>query len=431
MNSAKLSTLVDGESDTLVLYAVYGKAQPASVEFYDAEAFPDKMSEDKLLATLSVEQGKSIDDALAAEKKSAPVPTRGGKYFAGWVDASGNAVSFSDAVKSNMKLFATYKDVDVELRDDAAANFEIDVSGLLVGAKGIDEAEKVVVSVERVSAADRALSRLAAGNLGYSPMLNAGLKNSIYSLRLYYVKDGTAYDMEGGFGKIAVKAKVPKSFQSSKTRAFWVGSDGMAYTKVSQNSAQIAFDVRYLGYVEPGYGNLVIGIAANSSGQKQLDPSAPGGGTQDADDTGGGAQDGAGADAGDDEEKADLAPAAAVLGTAGQLAAALPALAGTAAQALADGALSQALAAGTEGVQAAAGLAADALGADAARAAASDDIQSQVEVGQDGNVAGLAVVGAAFAALLARLGAFLFGRRKKDDEDGGEAPMPLEETVRF
>ncbi len=431
VNSAKLSTLVDGESDTLVLYAVYGKAQPASVEFYDAEAFPDKMSEDKLLATLSVEQGKSIDDALAAEKKSAPVPTRGGKYFAGWVDASGNAVSFSDAVKSNMKLFATYKDVDVELRDDAAANFEIDVSGLLVGAKGIDEAEKVVVSVERVSAADRALSRLAAGNLGYSPMLNAGLKNSIYSLRLYYVKDGTAYDMEGGFGKIAVKAKVPKSFQSSKTRAFWVGSDGMAYTKVSQNSAQIAFDVRYLGYVEPGYGNLVIGIAANSSGQKQLDPSAPGGGTQDADDTGGGAQDGAGADAGDDEEKADLAPAAAVLGTAGQLAAALPALAGTAAQALADGALSQALAAGTEGVQAAAGLAADALGADAARAAASDDIQSQVEVGQDGNVAGLAVVGAAFAALLARLGAFLFGRRKKDDEDGGEAPMPLEETVRF
>ena len=54
-----------------------------------------------------------------------------------------------------------------------------------------------------------------------------------------------------------------------------------------------------------------------------------------------------------------------------------------------------------------------------------------VDVGQDGNMAGLAVIAAAFAALFARLAFFLVGRRKKDDETADEAPMPVEETVRF
>ena len=431
VNSAKLSTLVDSDSDTVVLYAVYGKAQPASVEFYDAEAFPDNMGKDTLLYTLSVEQGQSIDEAFAAAKKSAPVPTKGGKYFAGWVDASGNAVSFADAVKANMKLFATYKDVTVLYGGDAADNFTLDLSGLLVGEKGIEKAEKVVVSIERVTAADRTLSSLVAGGLSYSPMLNAALKSSIYSLRLYYVKDGKVCNIESGFGKIAVKAKVPASFQSSKTRAFWVGGDGMAYTKVSQNSAQIAFAVRHLGYVEDGYGNLVIGIAANSSESKKLVPSiidagdaTDANGTQDSEDDDG-------ADTGDEEKKSDLTPStptlpASTLPGGGSL----PTIAG-ATLAPASAALAPALAAGVAGAQALGQAAADALGGEAASAQSSSEVESMVDVGQDGNMAGLAVIAAAFAALFARLAFFLVGRRKKDDETADEAPMPVEETVRF
>ncbi len=430
VNSTKLSSLVDAETDTVVLYAVYGKAQPATVEFYDIEAFPANMTADNRLYTLSVEQGKSIDEAFAAAKRSAPVPTKGGKYFAGWIDASGNAVSFSDAVKTNMKLFATYKNVTVEYGSDAAANIELDASGLLVGVQGIDKADEVVLSVDRVTAADRALSELVAGKRSYSPMLNAGLKNSIYSLRLYYVADGKTYEVESDFGKIGVKAKIPQSFQSSKTRAFWVGSDGMAFTEVSQNSAQIAFDVRYLGYVEDGYGNLVIGIAANSAEQKTFDPTVIDGGTttSDADggdtgDTNNTSTDDAG-DTGDNEEKSDVpAPSTPSLPGGGVNL-------GTLASLPASG-LAGALATGTQGAASLAAAASDALSPEAASAQSLHEVESQVDVGQNGNVAGLAIIVAALAALLARLGVFLFGRRRKGDETADEAPMPVEETVRF
>lgn len=417
VNSAKLSTLVDGDSDDLVLYAVYGDAQPAVIEFYDSAAYPNNLTSDNLITTLSVERGSSIAATLLAAKKSAITPTCAGKYFAGWIDASGNAFSTSDAVKANTKLFATYKDVDVVQKNQAKTDFSIDTSKLLISVADINEADNVTLSLEPVTSADLTLSSLKVGKLSYSAMLGSSNVNSIYRLRLFYTKNNSEYEIEKNFGTIAITANIPNASQASKTRVFWVGSDGMAYTKVSQNAAQISFEVHYLGYVEDGYGNVVIGIAANSAKQGQLDSDTISPDSQD--DSGDSDEDSA-----DTEEKSDVNPLQ--VGTTSSPSVA--SLSGAASNAL-SGALgntnSKSGQAGKNGLS-------NALsGNQNAGAGSSSDITSQVDEGQNGNVLGLVIIAALFAALLARLGFYLFKRRRKDDTEISGAQMPIKETVHF